>query len=92
MATLAPAPKYHVGQTVVFVNDYGVHWGERVITEVLETENRGFVCHYEPSETPWFATSERNLFDQTDLHAIYTAMCERYILVALPIVTDDYQW
>jgi hypothetical protein len=85
-------PLYQVGQKVVFVNDYGVNWGEKTVTEVRTEEVRGIVYHYEPTTTPWFATSERNLFDPLNTPAIFTAMVDRYILNTMPVIIEELWW
>lgn len=52
--------KFEVGQNVVYVNDYGLCWGVKTITEL--TERAGQPCyHYEGSDTPWYAVEEKNL-------------------------------
>jgi hypothetical protein len=67
------APKFTVGQKVIFINEYGVNWGEKTITEHEWDEVRGNTYLYAPTETPWFMTSERNLHALTDTDQILAA-------------------
>jgi hypothetical protein len=61
-----PAPRFAPGQTVVFVNDYGVNWGEKVIVDHRFDEVRGNVYHITPGDAPWFENNECNLFEPGD--------------------------
>lgn len=63
-------PKFEVGQVVVFINSYGVNWGEKTITGREWDDVRGNIYHYSNSDTPWFATSERNLYEIDDADEI----------------------
>lgn len=59
-----PFPKYQVGQTVEYTNDYGVKWGKKKIVAIVENltyDESGFGYKIEPTDTPWFAVPERNL-------------------------------
>jgi hypothetical protein len=58
--------RYKVGDAVVFVNCYGINWGTKKIVEVTKENSRGWVYLYEPTDTPWFRTEERRLFDPKD--------------------------
>jgi hypothetical protein len=54
--------KFKIGQKVIFTNDYGVCFGEKTITGIDASSKARGVCYfYEPTDTPWFATSEENL-------------------------------
>lgn len=66
-------PKFDVGQTVIFINDYGVNWGEKVITEHQWDDIRGNIYQYQGTDTPWFLTSERNFYNPEDTAAIKAA-------------------
>ena len=60
--------KYKVGDIVTYINAYGVNWGKRKIVEV--TERTGRPCYYiEPTDTPWFAVGEENLYPVAELLA-----------------------
>ena len=59
-------PKFLVGQKVIFINGYGVNWGEKVVTAHEWDEVRGNIYQFVTTDTPWFMTSERNLFDIDD--------------------------
>ena len=63
-------PKFTVGQKVVFINDYGVNWGEKTVVSYEWDEVRGNTYLYAPTDTPWFFTGERNLFAVTDIENI----------------------
>ena len=62
MTNTIPLPKFKVGQRVVFINDYGVNWGTKTITDHRHEEIRGHVYQYQDTDTPWFFTSERNFY------------------------------
>lgn len=66
-------PKFAIGQKVIFINDYGVNWGEKTITEYEWNEVRGHTYNYAPTDTPWFCTNERHLFDINDAAGIKAA-------------------
>jgi hypothetical protein len=66
-------PKFVVGQKVIFINDYGVNWGEKTITEHEWDDIRGNIYQYEGTDTPWFKTSERNFFAIDDIDGITTS-------------------
>lgn len=72
------APKFTIGQKVVFINDYGVNWGEKTVVQYEWDEVRGNTYLYEPTDTPWFFTGERNLFDVADKQGI----TEKTIVIA----------
>ena len=64
--------RFHVGQKVVFTNEYGVCWGIKAITQ--QTERSGRPCyHYEGSDTPWFAVEEELLQDAAAEDFVLTA-------------------
>lgn len=63
-------PKFTVGQKVIFINDYGVNWGEKTITEHEWDDIRGNIYQYEGTDTPWFKTSERNFLAIDDIEGI----------------------
>lgn len=54
------AHRYPIGAKVVFTNDYGVCFGVKTVTGHDERGGRP-TYHYEPTDTPWFATDESNL-------------------------------
>ena len=60
------AHKFKVGQTVIFVNDYGINWGERTVTELIDNPVRGCTYKITPTETPWFDCNKDNLFHPDD--------------------------
>ena len=72
-------PKFSVGQTVIYINSYGINWGEKTITEYEWDEVRGNVYRFEKTDAPWFMESERNFFNTTDTEAIADAMKSRRI-------------
>ena len=51
--------QFKVGDKVIFTNIFGVCWGVKTITAL--DERNGPTYFYEPSDTPWFSVSERNL-------------------------------
>lgn len=51
---------FQVGDRVIFTNDFGVCWGVKTITE-LDTRCGRPTYHYEPNDTPWYSTDQRNL-------------------------------
>jgi hypothetical protein len=57
----APAPKYKVGDRVIWTNVYGVCWGERTITEVLEPDKWEQRYMITPTDTPWMYVREPQL-------------------------------
>lgn len=59
-----PKPKFASGNVVTFVNDYGVSFPHRTITEVVLNARTGtpVAYHVTPTDTPWFPLAERNLF------------------------------
>ena len=73
MAIPRTAPRFTVGQTVIFINDSGVNWGEKVITEWQWDDIRGNIYHYAHTDTPWFMTSERHLHAPSDVASIVEA-------------------
>ncbi len=52
-------PKFKVGDKVDFVNDYGVVFKDKTITEV-ESSDYGFKYQFEPTDTPWHLSYEKN--------------------------------
>ena len=66
-------PKFKIGQKVVFINDYGVNWGEKIITKYEWDEVRGHTYQYEGTDTPWFYSSERNFYALNDIKGIKEA-------------------
>lgn len=60
----------------MFVNDYGVNWGERRIVGHRYDDVRGHVYQIIPTDTPWYEDPERTLFRPGD-PAIIEAMVER---------------
>jgi len=68
-----PAPKYSVGQVVIFINYAGVNWGPVTITEVVDDPDRGWTYFYTPTETPWYSTKEEHLYDPADQDTIDAA-------------------
>lgn len=60
------APKFKVGDKVVFTNDYGVVFPGREITEVVvwcdgDYENDYWRYHVTPTDTPWYPHKEKHL-------------------------------
>lgn len=55
--------KFAVGDKVIFTNEFGVCWGVKTIKSLEPglSENDGPRYHIEPTDTPWFSTSEKNL-------------------------------
>lgn len=49
-----------VGTRVVFTNDYGVSFPNKVITRV-ETDAHGQKYYYSPSDSPWYPARRKNL-------------------------------
>ena len=66
-------PKFNSGQVVVFVNDYGVNWGRKVLSLYEWNEVRGHTWQYEGTDTPWFYSSECVFYDPQDVEAIREA-------------------
>ena len=69
-------PKFKVGDKVTMINDYGVKFPNKTITEVIEKwlgcsgsrawdENAyktlGAKYKYEPTDTPWYSVTEEHL-------------------------------
>jgi hypothetical protein len=73
-------PKFTIGQKVIFINDNGVNWGEKTITEHEWDDIRGNIYQYTGSDTPWYKTSERNLFDPSDQQKIAEVAHHRQVL------------
>jgi hypothetical protein len=59
-------PKFKEGDSVVFINDYGVNFGKRTITKVEQNPIRGTTYYFNPTDTPWFPTHEKHLFHPDD--------------------------
>lgn len=54
--------KFKIGDAVYIKNDYGVVFKEtKIVKNVVFDAVRGFIYAIEPTQTPWFLTSERNL-------------------------------
>lgn len=65
--SISPVPphRFAVGDRVTFVNDYGVSWPGKTITELAEPGLDGLPrYHYTPTQTPWFSVSEKNLYTE----------------------------
>ena len=60
--------RFKIGDQVVMINDFGVCWGVKTITELDVRTNRP-TYHYKDSDTPWFSVGEENLVmaDEEDL-------------------------
>jgi hypothetical protein len=71
---IGTAPKYAIGDTVVFVNDYGVNWGEKIVSAYEWNDVRGHTYQYEGTQTPWFHSSERSFFRPENTELIAEAM------------------
>ncbi len=56
--------KYNIGDEVIFINDFGIDFGKRRITSVDKVSYSGSGYGYKitPTDTPWFAIKEENLF------------------------------
>lgn len=52
--------QFNIGDKVIYTNDFGVCWGIKTITEHSVRTNKP-VYMIDPTETPWFHVSERNL-------------------------------
>ena len=63
-------PEFKIGDSVVAVNDYGRNNGLKTITGYELNAVRGHTYYFTPTDTPWFATSEKNLFHPTDTKGI----------------------
>ena len=61
--------KFYIGQIVNFTNDYGVNWGDRIITgyEPAEVTGYGDAYYIHPHDAPWFAVPERCLTAQKEV-------------------------
>lgn len=55
------APRYKLGDRVVWTNSYGVCWGIRTISEVGEPDKFGHRYYITPTDTPWMYVREANL-------------------------------
>lgn len=68
MNDMENTPKFNIGQKVTFVNDYGVSFPHREITEIVENPRHGvrFGYHVVPTDTPWYPYDEKNLFIEYD--------------------------
>ena len=49
-----------VGTKVVFTNDNGISFTDKVITRV-ETDEHGEKYYYSPSDSPWYPARRKNL-------------------------------
>jgi hypothetical protein len=52
--------KYEIGDSVVWINDYGVNLGKRTITSKENFHGRP-AYQIEPYDTPWCPVLEKNL-------------------------------
>lgn len=66
-------PKFSVGQKVIFINDYGVNWGEKTLARYEWDDVRGHTYQYEGTLAPWFCSNERNFYDPRDITGIMGA-------------------
>lgn len=55
--------KFKLGDRVEMVNDYGVSFPGKIIVSV-ETTTYGPAYKIKPTDSPWFAVPERNLFGE----------------------------
>ena len=57
-------PKFSIGDEVTFINDYGVSFPHRTITEVVYDflPHVPISYHVVPSDTAWYPHAENNLF------------------------------
>ena len=59
-----PNALFKIGQKVIYINDYGVCWGEKEVIGIdnswygLDSSPRYYI---EPTEAYWFPVNERNL-------------------------------
>lgn len=60
VASLMSVPKFEIGDKVDFVNDYGVVFKGKTITDI-EVQDGAFRYQVEPNDTPWFLKYEKNL-------------------------------
>jgi len=58
-------PKFHIGCLVTFINDYGVSFPNKTITEVIEKDNE-FYYRFIPTDTSWLIHKESSLFLEYD--------------------------
>lgn len=52
---------FGVGDRVVYINEQGINFGEKTIVGVEENAVRGPTYYIAPTDTPWFAVSEKCL-------------------------------
>lgn len=71
--------RFREGQKVIYVNEFGVCFGVKTITE-LTVVNDQPCYHYEGSDTPWFAKKESEFRAATpeDLHATAAELQLKY--------------
>ena len=60
-----PNHTFHLGQKVIYVNEFGVCFGVKTITELVIRDDQP-CYHYEGSDTPWFPTNESEFRQATD--------------------------
>jgi hypothetical protein len=58
--------KFKVGDKVIYINDAGINWGEKTITEVCQNPVRGTTYFIEPTWTPWYDHNESDFFFPDD--------------------------
>lgn len=78
--------KYKVGDRVIFINEYGVNWGEKTITGLEMNDVRGPTYYIEPTDTPWFATNEQHLHRPEEVHQC--EICDEYFATE-PIKSEE---
>ena len=66
-----PAPKFKVGDWVIWTNAYGVNWGARRIAKVEGPDKWGHLYYIEPTDTPWMHVREANLELTSDDFGIF---------------------
>jgi len=80
--------KFSVGQKVIFINEYGVNFGERTITAREVSEIRGKVYGMTPTDCPWFKSKESSFFAIDDAEGISKATRVKRMRYIEPICAD----
>ncbi|QIG76554.1 hypothetical protein EVC27_029 [Rhizobium phage RHph_I1_6] len=70
---------YKPGDKVIYLNDFGVCWGVKIITEQADW-GYGPAYLHEGSDTPWYRVPERNYLpaDEADLTASNEQLQSKY--------------
>ena len=67
--------KFSVGDKVIYINEAGVNWGEKTITEVYQNSVRGTTYFIEPTWTPWYDHNESDFFFPDDPMVAERTVC-----------------